>query len=200
MAAKVFLINIACLCGYLFADTCGTEILLPQQCKQLVAGIGTVIQVCVADVNGDSTDDYVVAVQIERDSGNDVSDESDRALVVIVKKSGAYAIAAKSDKAIFCSTCGGVMGDPFESIEAGNKWFSISHSGGSRNRWSCTFKFGYSRRDKNWQLIEVENFTYDTLDEGGTSDKKTVHKPPKDFGLITFEEFNPDDYLGKGKK
>jgi hypothetical protein len=200
MISKSMLIAVVCLFGFSLADTCGTEILLPQKCRELVAGIGTVIQVCVADVNGDSAVEYVVAVQFERDPGNDAVDESDRELVVIIKKGGAYAIAAKSDKAIFCSTCGGVMGDPFESIEAGKKWFSISHSGGSRDRWSCTFKFGYSQRDKNWQLIEVENFTYDTLDEGGTSDKKTIHKPPKDFGLITFEEFDPSDYLGKGKK
>lgn len=199
MISRSMLIALVCLFGFSLADTCGTEILLPQKCKELVAGIGTPLQVCVADVNGDSSDDYVVAVQLDRDPGNDAVDESDRELVVIVKKGGSYTVAVKSNKAIFCSTCGGVMGDPFESIEAGKKWFSISHSGGSRDRWSCTFKFGYSRRDKNWQLIEVKNYSLDTMDESDPG-KTTVHKPPKDFGLITFEEFDPDDYLGKGKK
>jgi hypothetical protein len=199
MAGKVILVVLACLCGYSWADTCGTEILLPQKCKELIAGIGTPMQVCVADVNGDSTDDYVVAVQLDRDPQNDASDENDRELVVITKKGETCAIAAKSKKVMLCSTCGGVMGDPFESIQAGKKWFSVSHSGGSRERWTTIVKVGYSRRDKNWQLIEVRNYSTDTMDESD-SGKTTVHKPPKDFGLITFESFDPEDYLGKGKK
>jgi hypothetical protein len=199
MTGKVTFFIIVFLCGHSFSDTCGTEILLPEKCKEIIAGIGTPMHVCVADVNGDSTADYVVAVQLDRDPENDAVDDNDRELVVITKKGGTYAIAAESQKTMLCSRCGGVMGDPFEAIDAGRKWFSVYHSGGSRNRWSSMFKFGYSRRDKNWQLIEVQNSSLDTYDESD-SGTTTIHKPPKDYGLITFEEFNPDDYLGKGKK
>lgn len=185
--------------GYLFADNCGTEKLLPKECKNLLPSNGKPISVCVADLNGDSTNDYLIAFQYEKKVSENETDNSDRELFIITN-AGKYSIAAQNEKILMCSTCGGLQEDPLQGIMAKKKKFTVIHNGGSSDRWTVIDEFAYSNRDKKWQLIKVENTTYSNLQDPGKTMQTTIEKPPKDFGLINFEDFDPNNYQGRGEK
>lgn len=72
------------------------------------------------------------------------------------------------------------------------------HYGGGSWRWSTNFTFGWSRRDQSWQLVGVESTSFHASEPDKVDPK--IETPPKDFGLIDLGEFDPEDYLGRGKK
>jgi len=107
-------------------------------------------------------------------------------------------LAKRNDRIIYCSTCGGMMGDPFVGITAGRKTFTVEHYGGSAWRWSNSYKFNYSRIDNAWQLVEVREESFHVSDqEGGES---RTYTPPKDFGKIDIADFDPDNWMKKSVK
>ncbi|WP_193763588.1 hypothetical protein [Methylomonas methanica] len=99
---------------------------------------------------------------------------------------------------MFCSTCGGVFGDPFAELSATTKSFSVSHYGGSNWRWTNRFQFNYSRRDNTWQLVRVEQSSFHTSDP--ETAKTTTYTPPTDFGKIDIADFDPENFQGFGQK
>ena len=107
-------------------------------------------------------------------------------------------IFARNHQVAFCAGCGGIIGDPFEGIEAKTGSFTVTNSGGSRDRWSYSYQFNYSKKDKAWQLVKVTETEVDTLKPKRA--KTTILTPPKHYGKIDFVDFDPDDFKGKGKK
>lgn len=153
------------------------------------------IALAVADLNGDGVDDAVLVTE----SIEEVEDEHPRALLVLVRsRDGVLRVAARSDKAVYCRECGGMMGDPLASVEARKRELRVSHYGGSAWRWSNEYTFRYSRRDDAWQLVRVEERSFHA--SGPDGQEVTVYRPPRDFGKIDLRDFDPHDFLGKGPK
>ena len=125
--------------------------------------------------------------------------EQPRPLLILVRDAnGALKLAKRSAKAVFCRNCGGMMGDPFQGVTIEKGRFTIEHYGGSAWRWSSNFTFGWSRGISRgsscaWRVSRSTRATPDEIE-------KTVHTPPRDFGLIDVTEFDPEDYQGRGKK
>ena len=86
-------------------------------------------------------------------------------MIIVKQPNGLLQVKKRSDKVVLCSTCGGVSGDPFDSITVGPKKFTVSQEGGGRDRWAVNFQFDYSRRDDTWQLVRAEETTSDNLDK-----------------------------------
>lgn len=170
---------------------------LPEPVMLLLNKDSKVIAHAVADINGDSVDEYIVATGLDPND-SEWKEDRDRKLFIIIKKGESYVVHSTNSLVVLCSSCGGAFGDPFSGIETGTKWFRISHYGGSRIRWGRSYKFGYSRKYDQWQLIEANEGSHDSFDE--TKSEDATFKPPKDFGMINFEDFDPFDYLGKGIK
>ena len=125
--ASIFVSALCMACVLLAVPT---SVQVPQEIKPFIKADTTVLDVKSADLNGDGTQDYVLAV--EHNLTNSESQEPIRTVVILEReKSGVLKIAAKSDHAILCKGCGGVFGDPFESLEAKKMQFSIHHFGGS---------------------------------------------------------------------
>lgn len=120
------------------------------------------------------------------------------AKIAIRTASGSLDIIKSNPKAVLCAECGGVFGDPFDGISVATNVFAIHHYGGSGWRWANTYQFGFSRRDNTWQLVLVRELSYHTSDP----DKQTVktYRPPRHFGKIDFSDFDPDEFLGVGKR
>lgn len=57
---------------------------------------------------------------------------------------GRWQLAARNDKLVPCSTRGGLAGDPFAYAMVEKGTFSVITNGGSRERWSSTYRFRYA--------------------------------------------------------
>lgn len=176
------------------------EVKIPDALKEFVLHNTKPIEMRSADLNGDGKMDYVlVLTSTNVEAGQEQNDDSQRITLIIVRKpEGELSIAARNHHVAFCAGCGGIMGDPFEGVTVRKNSFTITNSGGSRERWSSSFQFNYSSKDNAWQLVRVTETEVDTLKP--RSGKTTILVPPRHYGKIDFVDFDPDDFKGKGKK
>lgn len=164
---------------------------VPRDVQPFVEKNTTVLAVERGDLNRDGREDAVLVLEPQ-------DPEQPRPLLLLTRDAnGALALAKRSDKAVYCRNCGGIMGDPFQGVTVEKGRFTIEHYGGSSWRWSFNLTFAWSRRDRSWQLVRVESTSFHASDPD--SEETTVHTPPKNFGLIDVTEFDPEDYLGRGK-
>lgn len=145
-----------------------------------------------ADLNNDGRPDILLIHEAAEDDGP-------RTLLIALRQSdGRLNVVKRNDKVVFCRQCGGVFGDPYESLEAGKGRFTVNHYGGSNWRWVFSFDFAYSRRDKTWQLVRVDESSFHT--SAPNNMKTRTYKPPRDFGKIDFADFDPENFKGVGPK
>jgi hypothetical protein len=144
-----------------------------------------------ADLDGDGRSDYVFVLQKlpPPTAKPDDGDEGNRVLKIALRLAdGKLSVVKTNDAAVYCEQCGGVTGDPFMSLDAGPRTFSILHGGsGGPQGWSSKATFKYSRIDTSWQLVRVD-------------ESNSVDKPPRDFGKIDIADFNPQKFRGVGLK
>jgi len=174
---------------------------LPAELRAFVAQGTQPIWFSKADLDKDGKDDYLLVLQKHRRPGAEdfEIEETQRPLLVLVNGGdGKLREAARNERVVLCSNCGGVMGDPFVGIEAGAGSFTVMHYGGSSWRWSSSVKFAYSRKDRAWQLVRVEESNFHTSDPD--KEKIEVATPPKDFGKIDFKDFDPGKWKGVGPR
>lgn len=127
------------------------------------------------DLNKDGLND-IAAVLINDTMEKNNTDETDltRLLIILFKNSdGTLKLSAASEKAILCNSCGGVFGDPFESIKIEKGVLVISHYGGSSDRWAYVHRFRF--QDGDWFLIgrTETNMNVNTL-EGKSVDENLI--------------------------
>lgn len=166
---------------------------LPAPLAKFAAG-SEVLAVERGDLDGDGTIDAIVVTEREI-----AENEHPRTLsVFLLDDAGNWTRAAKSDKAVLAREDGGMLGDPFQGVSIEKRRFTISHYGGSSWRWSNDVTFAWSRRDRTWQLVEVDSRSFHASDPATEERKRET--PPRDFGKIGIEEFDPLNYSGKGPK
>lgn len=152
-----------------------------------------------ADLNGDGRADFILVLEKQKPEIRDDFPVNQRPMLILTRGAdGNLAVVKRNDRVVMCSQCGGVFGDPFESIEAGRNTFTIQHYGGSNWRWAYKYKFNYSRIDRTWHLVRVEDSSYHTSDPNKA--KTSIYTPPRHFGKIDFSDFDPENYLKKGVK
>ena len=186
----------------IFAVGQSDEVKVPDEVKPFVEKGMIPIAIETGDLNGDGKKDFILVLDKPRDpkSEFDEAGETERPTILLIRAAdNKLSAAAQNDGVVLCRTCGGVFGDPFAGIQISGTRFTISNYGGSNDRWAYDYTFAYSRRDNNWQLVRVEETSFQALDPQRTT-RKHVYTPPKNFGLINFADFRPDNYLNKGKK
>lgn len=175
--------------------------------KQFIERGSCVLDLQSSDLNGDGLKDYILVLErskFQKDQDGDPIGQRPL-LIILGKPNGEVHLAKRNDRIVYCSTCGGMLGDPFIGVSAGKKTFTVEHYGGSAWRWSNKATFNYSRRDRTWQLVRVEHETFNvnmTDEDGGIGGdhKVTRETPPKNYGKIDIADFDPDNYLGVGPK
>src|SRR6478672_712428 len=175
---------------------------IPDELKPFVAKGMIPIAIETGDLNGDGRKDAILIVSkpTRSDGTFDEASMDDRQTLILIRNAdGTPALAARNDHVTFCHGCGGVMGDPFAGLAIKGTSFTIDNYGGSNDRWSEEFTFRYSKRDSTWQLVRVEEITFRATDPNHTT-RKHIYTPPKDFGLINFADFDPENYRQQGVK
>ena len=198
---RTTLLALALLCAAPSAAAAQTEELqVPAEVRPFVEAGTKAIAVEAADLNGDGRGDFVLVLEKE----NPVKDKDDfpvgeRPLLILVRGAdGKLSEAVRNERVVMCSRCGGVFGDPVEGVQAGRNTFTVSHYGGSNWRWAYSYKFNYSRIDRTWQLVRVEESNFHTSEPDKM--KTRVFTPPRDFGKIDIADFDPENYKKNSKR
>ena len=152
-----------------------------------------------ADLNRDGRADAILVLEPILKPGDDAFAERPRPLLILVgQPDGTFREAARNAKVVYCSACGGAMGDPFQGVDAGAGTFTVHNAGGSSWRWGVEYTFNYSRRDDAWQLVRVTENTFHASDPTGP--KEIVSTPPKHFGKIDLAAFDPENWKNQGPR
>ncbi|HEX7317235.1 MAG TPA: hypothetical protein VF297_25280 [Pyrinomonadaceae bacterium] len=181
-------------CVPVIAAAQAEELQVPAEVRPFVEAGTKAIAVEAADLDGDGRGDFVLVLERE----NPAKDKDDfpvnqRPLLLLLRGAdGTLSAAKRNERVVLCSQCGGIFGDPFEGVEVGRNTFTVHHYGGSAWRWKNSYKFNYSRIDKTWQLVRVEELSYHTSDPNKM--ERHVYTPPRDYGKIDFADFNPENY------
>ena len=174
---------------------------IPDEIKRFVDGKRIPIALETGDLNADGRKDFVLVISDVVPEGAAYEEGAgERSVLILIRDAnGSLNLAGRNDLVAMCKRCGGAFGDPFEGVVIKGTRFTVMNYGGSADRWSYSYTFNFSRRDNDWQLIRVEESNFHTLDPERTM-KTRRYTPPKHFGLITFAEFDPEKFKGKGKR
>src|ERR1043166_175155 len=173
------------------------ELKIPTEVLTFVESGTRAIALEKSDRNGDGKGDFILGLEKEKPA-KDADDfpVGQRPLLILLRGAdGKLKLAKRNERIVMCSQCGGVFGDPFEGVIAGRNTFSVEHYGGSSWRWKYSYKFNYSRIDKTWQLVKVEEINYRTFNPEKMTTK--IYTRPRYFGKIDVANFDPDNYLKK---
>lgn len=119
------------------------------------------------DLNDDNLNDYIVVlVHINEDN---LSDQK-RLLIIYTTENKILKKVGESSEIVFCRTCGGMLGDPFQGIRYVGNLIYVTNYGGSRWRWSNEYRLKYDE-GKIW-LVEKELCSMDAYKD--TNDCKTT--------------------------
>jgi len=120
-----------------------------------------------ADLNLDGRPDMVFVLQPLGSTAYDTErGDAQRPLrVALADARGRLRVVAGNDTLVMCHNCGGTWPEPFDSLVAEAGRFTISHYGGSRWRWSDSYRFDYDAQAKTWLLSAAQSGA-DTADNG----------------------------------
>ncbi len=171
------------------AFTQNSALIIPAEVQKFVEKGASAIALETADLNGDGTKDYILVTEKSKPQPTDDDVDDERSLLILMRgKAGKLTLAKRNEKVVYCRSCGGAFGDPFAGIEVKSRQFTVNNYGGSAWRWSESYEFNYSRRDKTWQLVKTVSESFNAL----APDKvKTKIRTPKNFGKIDIADFDP---------
>lgn len=174
---------------------------VPDEVKPFIDEGTIPIALETGDLNSDGRQDFIlVSSAVVPENASYEEGAGGRSVLLLVRDVGGNLdLAARNDRVVLCRNCGGVFGDPFSGVTIRGTRFMVSNYGGSNSRWSYEYTFAWSRRDSTWQLVRVQESSFHALDPRHTT-RTHIYTPPKDFGLINFADFDPDNFKGKGKK
>ena len=134
------------------------------------AGFQT-LDFAAADLDSDGRADAVLILR-RTDEDDPKNGEVPRPLLVLIRQPDGRLVQAKrTDRLVYCRACGGMLGDPYQSLTAGRGRFTVSVAGGSASsHWAVDYTFAYDAALKDWLLEEEKNAGDERKDEPTESD------------------------------
>ena len=163
---------------------------LPTAIRRALPAGYAVLDAAPGDLNRDAAPDWLVVVHKpdEAKTSDVVAHPTKRPLLLFVGgPGGTYTLAARSDNAVYCGDCGGMMGDPFTGLTIKKGYFTVEHYGGSAHRWTRYVTFRYDPASRAWLLHRDGSEHFHALDpEHGTTTATTA----KNFGRVPLAKFD----------
>jgi hypothetical protein len=163
---------------------------LPPSLAQFIPVNYNALDTTSGDLNLDQYSDMIMVLRKNgEDTTSDVVEHPEKRplLILLGQADNTYKLAARSDNAVYCVDCGGMMGDPFMEVVIKKGYFSIEHYGGSGWRWTRTITFKYAPADNYWYLHKDGGESFHAADPEKI---KTKVKTVKDFGKVPFDSFD----------
>jgi hypothetical protein len=161
---------------------------IPTEVQEFIETDAAPIALEKADLNGDGRTDFLVVTERARIAGEESPGDQRLLFILLRGTDGKLKPGDRSEMVVYCKSCGGVMGDPFAGVEVRRGSFIVNNYGGSNLRWSESYQFDYSRRDKTWQLVRAVSETFNALEP---KKMKTKILTSKNFGKINLADFDP---------
>ena len=99
---------------------------------------------------------------------------------------GSFEKISENPNAILCQSCGGTMGDPLSDIEIHAGGFVLAFEGGSRELWSRTYSFTYSKSEDDWHLERIDRKVLDRID----GHHEESHATREQIGAVSIKDFD----------
>ncbi len=139
-------------------------------------------------LNGDEFRDMIMVLK-NADEDTIFSRETKRPLLLLIGlRGGSLKLVEQNDNVVYCISCGGAMGDPYQQTIIQNGYFSVVMQGGTNWRWTRTITFKYSKKESDWLLHTDSSTTFHANDPETTA--KDYVATVKELGKIKFSEFN----------
>ena len=125
--------------------------LLPQKGKTINSFIPQgwlKLHSAIGDFNKDGIKD--IAIVLIDSVYEKITEDGNRSLVILEGSKNGYFLSGYCDSAYLCFGCGGVHGDPFESLSFTNDKLVLKHIVGTSYRSELTTRFRY--QDGDWVL------------------------------------------------
>jgi hypothetical protein len=125
---------------------------------------GAVEAELVHDFDGDGVNDLAIVIldPVPPVVEDDHFVERARTLVMGLRQGAGFRAIQSSGCVAMCTTCGGIMGDPFMGIKArGVRSLTVSNYGGSRERWSVVYTIAW--RKEAFYVVGVDTMVFDSL-------------------------------------
>lgn len=142
----------------------------------------------VGDLNGDGKPDALLVLDPPTTGNEKLGEGPARNVLILIRDAnGQLQKVAQNDKLVPCAQCGGIAGDPFSYVQIAKNGFTVVTEGGSRQHWSNEYTFAYSAQHNDWLLSDVKREVTDQ----DTGQHKQLDLTVKDFGTVTFANFDP---------
>lgn len=163
---------------------------LPPSLASFIPEGYTALDTTSGDLNLDQYPDMVLVLKKNgEENTSDVTEHPEKRplLILLGQSDQSYKLASKSDNAVYCIDCGGMMGDPFMGVVIKKGYFSVEHYGGSSWRWTRIITFKYSPADEYWYLHKDGS---ESFNAGEPEKVTTTISTTKDFGKVKWDEFD----------
>ena len=177
----------ALFASFVWLTACATSSSLGEEnIVRLATKDASVVMKVSGDADGDGNDDVLLVIDRKRSAGS-----HPRGLLIFLRgPDGSLTEALDNPHAILCRACGGMMGDPLESLSAEKAELKLRFEGGSRELWSSEYSFAYMPGNKRWRLVSIVHHGLDRLE--GRSVERRQDLSPVD--TVFLERFDPADY------
>ena len=148
------------------------------------------------DLNADGKMDVIAVLRNVKDKdqaerGENDTIEYERPMLLFTQgANGKLKQEKRNDKIIMCSSCGGMMGDPYQGITIKNNGFTVAFYGGSSWRWATDIVFARDAARSNWVLVKEKETSFQSGDPENTMSEVTI--PGSELPDLTI-----DNYAGR---
>ena len=163
--------------------------LMSEDINLLVPAGMTLVDSVRGDLTGKGLDDALLVAAPPSAPEAGLGQGSPRSVLLLRNDgNGQLQVAARNERLVPCERCGGIAGDPYAYSRIENGHFTVSVSGGSRQRWASDYRFQYQAQDDSWQLASVTREITDTAT--GQNQRQQLEADALTVPL-SFEHFDP---------
>jgi hypothetical protein len=163
--------------------------LMSEDINQLVPAGMTLVDSVRGDLTGQGHADALLVAAPPTAPETELGQGSPRSVLLLRNDgNGKLQVAARNDRLVPCERCGGIAGDPYAYSRIDGGKFTVSVSGGSRQRWASDYHFQYQPQDNSWQLVSVTREITDTVT--GQNQRQQLEADALD-GALSFADFDP---------
>jgi len=177
---------------FLSATAQNTDV--PAELKPFILKGYEVLDLAKNDMNGDKLEDYILVLKVKGEDTltyeNSLEDAKRPLLLIIRQADKSLKHILTNNEAVYCKQCGGVMGDPYQSITTKPGEFTLDFYGGSSWRWSESYTFRYDKLKNDWFFQSHSSSSFHSGDPDNTTESYVVNR--NEIGDVSLKQFTPD--------